>query len=351
MNQKNKDLEIGILRKNQHLEQFLKSEHINENGFKDIILQNNSLPEIDFNEIDLSTAFLNKEIGAPILINAITGGTEEAFKINRDLARIAAKYNIPIAVGSQSLALKSEETHKSYSVVREIIGDGIVISNLGAGRSLEEVIKVMDIVKADAIQLHLNVAQEICMKEGDRNFKGLLKNISEVSHAMGKPVIVKEVGAGISKEVAFKLMNAGIKYIDIGGKGGTNFIEIEDRRNNEIDFSEFYSWGIPTAASLIQCCSIDSDLKVICSGGITKADEIVKSLCVGAKIVGVSGAILKVLMTEGYEECEKFVENLLYKIKVYMLLLGARDITKLRGMTYFLKGELREVSAQFLRKC
>lgn len=351
MNQKNKELQVGILRKNQHLKQFLKSKHVNDNGFKDIILQNNSLPEIDFDEIDLSTTFLGKKIDAPILINAITGGTEEALQINRDLAKIALKYNIPIAVGSQSLALKSEESYKSYSVVRDIVGNGIVISNLGAGRNLEDVIKAMDIIKADAIQLHLNVAQEICMKEGDRNFKGLLKNISEVSHAIEKPVIVKEVGAGISKDVAFKLMNTGIKYIDVSGKGGTNFIEIEDRRNTDKDFSEFYSWGIPTASSLIQCCSIDSDLKIICSGGITKAEEIVKSLCVGAKIVGISGAILKVLMTEGYEECEKFVADLLYKIKVYMLLLGAKDITKLRGTTYFLKGELKEVSGQIFKKC
>lgn len=342
-NNNNNKSKIRQIRKNEHIKYFLQSNYKNNNYFDNIILQNNSLPEINFNEINTTYNFLDKNISFPLMINAITGGTEEAAKINKSLANIARKYNIPIAVGSQSLALKSSEHHNSYKIVRNIIRNEIVISNLSARSSYEDIIKVIDMIDADAVQLHLNVPQEICMKEGDRNFKGILKNIEDIVKKLNKPVIVKEVGFGISKQTANQLINVGVEYIDIGGKGGTNFIEIEDLRNYEHNFYEFYSWGIPTAASLIQCCSINSNLNIICSGGITKAEEIVKSLCIGANIVGISGLLLKELLSNGYESCEKLMDDIIYKTKIIMLLVGAKDINELKNIPYIVKGELKEL--------
>jgi isopentenyl-diphosphate delta-isomerase len=343
MNNNISKFKMRQIRKNEHIKYFLESNHKNNNYFQDIILQNNSLPEIDFNEIDTNCKFLNKNISFPLMINAITGGTEEAAEINESLAKLAKKFNIPIAVGSQSLALKSSEHHNSYKIVKDIIENGIVISNLSAKKSYEDIIKVMDMLKADAVQLHLNVPQEICMKEGDRNFKGILKNIENIVQKISKPVIVKEVGFGISKQAAKQLLNVGVEYIDIGGKGGTNFIEIEDLRNHEHNFSQLYSWGIPTTASLIQCCSINSNLNIICSGGITKSEEIIKSLCIGANIVGISGLILKELLSNGYKSSEKLLQDIIYKTKIIMLLVGAKDIDELRNIPYIVKGELKDL--------
>ena len=151
-----------------------------------------------------------------------------------------------MAVGSQTIALEGDEDAiDSFRIVREIIGDqGVVIGNLSGQASVEEAKRAMDMINADAIQIHLNPAQELVMEEGDREFKGIIDNIEAIVNNIDKPVIVKEIGFGISKDVAEKLYNVGVRYIDISGYGGTNFIEIENLRNQSFDFTELYSWGI-----------------------------------------------------------------------------------------------------------
>lgn len=335
---------INELRKNEHLKCFLFSKACNENGFEDVIIQNNSLPEVNFEEISLETTFLNKKISAPIMINAITGGTASTKGVNEQLAILSKKYNIPMAVGSQSIGLSNKAIIDSYSIVREINKDGIVVSNLGALRSVKDMEEAVNMIDADAIQLHLNAAQEICMKEGDRNFKGISNNIESAIEKIKVPIIMKEVGFGISRNVANKLYELGIRYIDIGGKGGTNFIQIEDMRNNEKDFKEFHSWGIETASSLIQTRSVSEDLTIIASGGITKAEDIIKALCLGADVVGITGILLKEILTKGYESADEVIESLIYKMKVFMLLLGAENISDLKNADYILKGNLKVIA-------
>lgn len=328
------DLAVSQNRKREHIKYFLNSKSNNNNQFDKIILQNNSLPEIDFSQIDTKVNFLGKTLNFPLVINAITGGFDEAIDINKQLGLLAKKYNIAIAVGSQSIAIKNDRCDDSYKIVREVCKNGVVLSNLGANCKLENAQKAVDMLDADGIQLHLNCAQEIFMYEGDRNFKGILKNIENIVHKLGKPVIVKEVGFGISKSVAEKLYNVGVKYIDIGGKGGTNFIEIENLRTNTDKYEEFYDWGISTAQSLCQCVGVNENLNIICSGGITRADEIVKSLCVGAKIVGISGIILKKLLLDGYKEAQKYLSDLVEKTKIMMLLVGAENVDELKNIPY-----------------
>ncbi len=335
--------EIRAKRKDEHIQCFLASNSFSNNGFKDVVIQNNSLPELNFNDISVECTFLDREILFPLMINAVTGGTPYTYEINKNLAILSDKFNLPIAVGSQTIAMQNHEAVESFRIVRDINKSGIVISNLSAQCSYDEAERAINMVNADAIQLHLNVPQEMCMQEGDRSFKGVLKNINLLASRMKVPVIVKETGFGMSYETAKKLENIGISYIDIGGKGGTNFIEIENARNQEQSCELLSNWGIPTALSLLECRRLGKSMNIICSGGITNAEEIVKSLCMGANITAISGAILRTLLNNGYEAAENLLKQILHQTKVLMLLLGAGDIQSLKSVPYLLKGELREL--------
>ncbi|TDT62848.1 type 2 isopentenyl-diphosphate Delta-isomerase [Fonticella tunisiensis] len=335
--------QIRSARKKEHIHHFLHSNFEGDNYFKYIYLEHNSLPEIDFNDIDTKISFLGKKISFPIMINAMTGGFDRAVEINSSLARVAKKLNIPMAVGSQAIAVNDREYESSFRVVREILKDGVVISNINAFAGVDDVQRAIDMIEADGVQIHLNPAQEIVMPEGDRNFKGLLKNIENIVRKIDKPVIIKEIGFGISKDVAKRLLEVGVKYIDIGGSGGTNFIKIESARNEKFDFSELFEWGIPTALSLLECRSLSSDLNIICSGGIRRAEEVVKALCAGADMTGISGPILRELLNGGIEGAEKYLQNIIYKSKVIMLLLGKKNIQELKTVPYKVKGELKEL--------
>lgn len=334
-------IEISEKRKKEHIENFLKGKGRNSALFEDVVLENNSFPELDFSEIETGCIFLNKKIDYPVMINAVTGGFDGAVEINRGLAELANRFNIPMAVGSQSLGLKSGN-HKSYTVVRETMKDKVVLANVSAHSGLDKVSRAVEMIRADAVQLHLNAPQEMCMEEGDRHFRGVLDNIEYVSKGIGVPVIVKEVGFGMSKTSVKKLVDMGIEYVDIGGKGGTNFIEIEDLRNTTMDYSDLYDWGIPTAACLLQCRGLSNEIKIIASGGINSPSDIVKSLTMNSEIAAVCGIVLKPYMERGYNAAEKMMEEMLHKMKVIMMLMGCRKIEELRKVNPLIKGELKE---------
>jgi isopentenyl-diphosphate delta-isomerase len=338
-------IEISERRKKEHIENFLKGKNNNSALFEDIILENNSFPELDFSEILTKSMFLNKKIDYPVMINAVTGGFDGAVEINRGLAELANKFNIPMAVGSQSLGLKNGN-HESYTVVREIMKDKIVISNISAHSTLDKISRAVDMIEADAVQLHLNAPQEMCMVEGDRHFRGILDNIEYVSKRIEIPVIVKEVGFGMTYSTVKKLFDIGIEYVDIGGKGGTNFIEIEDMRNETMDYSELYDWGIPTAASLVQCSELSNKINIIASGGINSASDIVKSLTMNSSLTAVCGLVFRRYMESGYDATEKMMEGLFHKMKVIMMLLGCRKIEELRKLNPLIKGELKDLTVK-----
>jgi len=228
------------IRKREHIENYLKTSYHGDTLLGDVFLEHNALPNLDFDDIDTSIIYLGKQIDYPILINAMTGGSSLTQEINRDLSTLAKEFNIPMAVGSQTIALEEEEAKESFKIVREIIGDGIVISNLSGQATVEQARQALDLVQGDAIQIHLNPAQELVMEEGDRNFRGVIDNIEAIVKNIDKPIIVKEVGFGVSRDVAQKLYNIGVRNLDISGYGGTNFIEIENLRNPAFDFTELY---------------------------------------------------------------------------------------------------------------
>lgn len=331
-------------RKREHVESYLKTEYVGDNLFKDIYIENNSLPGINFEEIDTKVSFLGKTVDFPLMINAMTGGADELSSINEDLARIARDFNIPMAVGSQKIGIEYPECKESFKIARDILGkDGILIGNLSANASLEELIEASSMIDADAMQLHLNVCQEMFMEEGDRNFKDIEKNIEYLSKNYEKPIIIKEVGFGISATVSKKLTKLGINHIDIAGTGGTNFIEIEDMRNFNKDYSDMYHWGIPTAKALIDCKRENPDNFYISSGGVNNADSIIKSFILGANFTAISGEVLRYLMHGGFDEAEKYVEDIIEKSKIIMMLLGVKKIKDLKNVNYTLTGRLKEL--------
>lgn len=332
-------------RKQEHVENYLRTIYKGNTLLEDVFLTHNSLPNLNFDEIETKISFLGKTVNYPIIINAMTGGSDFSQAINRDLSLLAKEFYIPMAVGSQTIALCEEpECIESFKIVRDNIGDkGVVIANLNAQASLNDVIKALDMIKADAIQLHLNPAQEIVMLEGDRDFKGVLDNIEKIVNGIDKPVIVKEVGFGISKEVALKLYNIGVRNIDVSGFGGTNFIEIENIRYNNMDYSDLYSWGIPTALSIIKCRELPEDLKIIASGGIRNSMDMIKALVLGGEMVGISGEILSYLLHGGYDNAKKYLEVTMHKLRILMLLLGKKNIQELRTTEYKIVGDLKDL--------
>lgn len=334
-------MEERRLRKDEHIENYLKSESLTNSLLDDIYIEHNALGNLSLDEIDTSIEFLGKKITMPLMVNAMTGGGEAGCDINEDLSSICESVGIPMAVGSEAIAIDDEESRDAFTLMKD--KELIKIGNLGSERSLEDFVFARDLIKANAMQVHLNIAQELVMPEGDRDFRKLDENIKNLVENFDLPIIVKETGSGISKKVAQKLMTMGVKYIDVAGKGGTNFIEIEDLRDVETDFSEIYDWGIPTAKSIIDVRSVSKNVFIIASGGLRNAMDIVKSIIIGADMAAMSGEVLRYLLHGGYEACEDFLRDLNYKIKIIMCLVGAKNIEELKKVDYKVVGRLKEL--------
>lgn len=338
-------------RKREHIENYLRSSYTGNPLFDDVLLVHNSLPECDFYEVDTSTMFLNKKINFPLMINAMTGGSEFTEDINRDLSLIAKEFNLPMAVGSQTLAMEDKDAIKSYQIVRENMKDGIVLGNLSGRATVDEAKFAVEMIGADGLQIHLNPAQELAMDEGDRTFRGILTNIEKIVASLDVPVIVKEVGFGMSKEVVKRLYDSGVRIVDVSGYGGTNFMEVENLRNPENDLSELYSWGIPTAMSVIGAKSLElDDLQIISSGGVRNSLDIAKSIAIGADMVAISGEILSYLIHGGYEYTMQYLAGLIYKTKIVMTLTGSKNIEELKKTKYFITGRLKDLLCECASK-
>mgnify|MGYP002738793689 CR=1 FL=1 len=331
-------------RKKEHLENYLRTGHEGNPLFSDIYIEHNALPLLSVDAVDPSTEFLGQKIGYPLMINAMTGGGDFALEINRQLADIASNYRIPMAVGSQIIALElGKESETSFRVVREEMGEGLVLANLNANATPQDALRAIDMVQADALQIHLNVAQELVMKEGDRNFSGVLDRMRKIRDAIPVPIIVKETGTGISGAVAKRLVEEGFQFIDVSGTGGTNFIEIENLRTLERDFSELYGWGIPTAKALINVREQAPDACIIGSGGVRSSMDIVKALIIGADITAASGEILSFLVHGGPDYAKQHLDDQFYKLRALMVMLGAKNIQELKNVPYKVTGRLKGI--------
>lgn len=324
-------------RKQDHLKIALKQGSPAHNAFDELYFEHNALPEVDFAEINTKLDLFGKKVSAPIIISSMTGGMKEGRQINETLAYLAEKYSIPMGLGSQRIMLE-DETQQSTFDIRKIAPNIVLLANIGAvqlnyGVTLEDCKRIVDFVQADALCLHLNPLQEAIQPEGDTNFKGLLNKIANVVKHVGVPVIIKEVGAGISFSVAKKLTEIGVQYIDVAGVGGTSWAGIEGERRPGVDLlgALYADWGITTPEAIKQCKKIDG-LTVIAGGGIRSGLDIAKSIALGATFASVGYPFLKAAL-EGKEAACNFMESLLNDLKVAMFATGSGNLQALHEQT------------------
>jgi isopentenyl-diphosphate Delta-isomerase len=332
---------MRISRKMEHVHHALELGQSGQQGLSDIKFVHNCLPETSTDAIALSTRIGDLTLSSPIFINAMTGGASETESINRELAIVAREKGLAMAVGSQMSAIKNPEVASSYRIVRRENPNGIVVANLGSEAHVEQALRAVDMIEANALQIHLNVIQELIMPEGDRSFKGMLKRIEAIVQAVPVPVIIKEVGFGIMRENAQQLASIGVRILDVGGAGGTNFAAIENaRRAVSIDWLN--DWGCPTSTALLEALCVFPKGQVLASGGITNALEVSKALTLGASAVGMAGAFLKVLRLEGMESLMIFTDELHEGLTLIMAALGADSVPELWNRPVVITGETAE---------
>jgi isopentenyl-diphosphate Delta-isomerase len=326
-------------RKKEHLELCLDTDSVTNSsgtGLDRYRFLHNALPELDIAELDLSTTFLGKRIKAPILISSMTGGFDLARKINRNLAAAAQELGLAMGVGSQRVALEEPAVANSFQV-RDVAPDILLLSNLGAvqlnyGYTVDHCRRAVEMIHADALILHLNVLQEAVQPEGNRNFKGLTEKIANICRNLDLPVVAKEVGNGISAEVAVKLKGAGVAAIDVAGKGGTSWYSVEAQRaakEGKPAETTFANWGIPTEEALVAVRQAVPDLEIVASGGIRSGLDIAKSIALGADLAAFGQPLLASAL-ESSDKVIEFLGGIIYEIKVAMLCVGAPDLTALK---------------------
>ena len=308
-------------------------------GFEDIELIHNALPEVDKNEIDLSTSVFGKELDSPLFITAITGGHPSAKEINKQLAIAAEANNIALGVGSQRAACEHPELEDTYTVVRDNAPNCLLVGNIGAPQ-LNLANKAVEILDADILAIHLNPLQESIQPEGDLNAVGYLESISEITDIVDIPVMAKETGCGISGETASQLVDAGVKFIDVEGAGGTSWAAVETYRADDRYFGEmFWDWGIPTAISTAEVVNA-VDVPVISSGGIRSGLEAAKAIALGADSVGMALPFLKKSVSQ--EELNNFINKFNDSLRIAMFLVGANNIEELKQSKLVIRGKTRE---------
>ncbi|MDD5163375.1 MAG: type 2 isopentenyl-diphosphate Delta-isomerase [Candidatus ainarchaeum sp.] len=328
-NRKTEHLKIACSENVQFREKTTGLEKI---GFKGIDLEYKTLPEINKKEISLQAEFLGKKFSAPIIVEAITGGTEEARQINRDIAGACEELGIGMGLGSMRAMIENPALKETY-FVRDIAPKIFLAGNIGAAQLLqypiEKIEKAIEEIKADALAIHLNAAQEALQKEGDTNFKGVLNAIEKISAKLSKPVYVKEVGHGIGFSVAKKLAKTKIKAIDVAGAGGTSWTGIDSLRGNKELGETFWDYGIATAESIVQCRKAFKK-KIIASGGIRTGLDIAKAIALGADMAGIALPVLKAQQEAGKEGVKKYLEKIIEELRIAMFLSGAKSLKELK---------------------
>ncbi|MEM2963543.1 MAG: type 2 isopentenyl-diphosphate Delta-isomerase [Candidatus Anstonellales archaeon] len=280
-------------RKDQHIQICLTEDitYTKSAGFEDIEFLHNALPELNFEKIDTSITFLGKKLSFPFFIDAMTGGSEKTGAINKHLAQVAEEHKIAFALGSIRALIENPHLKETF-YVRKQAPEVPLIANIGAAQLTQipskKIISTVESLEADAIQIHLNPLQEVLQPEGDKNFEGIEEAIRSFCLDSPFPVIAKETGSGISREVAFRLKKCGVTMINVSGAGGTSWAKVEYKRGAVIP--GFGEWGIPTAVSTLACSKI---LPTISSGGIRSGVDIAKALALGAKCASSALPVLR----------------------------------------------------------
>ncbi|MEW5936809.1 MAG: type 2 isopentenyl-diphosphate Delta-isomerase [Candidatus Thermoplasmatota archaeon] len=340
-------------RKEEHIDICLSEDvEAEHNYWAEIHLLHEPLPELNYDDIETSTALLGRRLAAPIIIAAMTGGTEKGARINESLAAAAAELQIGMGVGSQRPALEDPSLAKGFRVVREY-DIPLVMANLGAPQlveqrgkrpiTMDEIGQAMEMIGAHAVAVHLNFLQEIAQPGGDLNAEGCIDAIRDV--ARGFKVIAKETGGGMPREAAARLKSAGIAAIDIGGMGGTSFSAVEHHRAVLRGArllarvgKTFWNWGIPAPAAL---CQAAVGLPIIATGGLRTGLDAAKAIAMGASAAGFARALLKPAM-DGKKAVRTELEAIVAELKTAMFLTASQHIPALHSKRWIATGRTRE---------
>ncbi|MFH1978038.1 MAG: type 2 isopentenyl-diphosphate Delta-isomerase [Candidatus Aenigmatarchaeota archaeon] len=301
------------------------------NGFEKYEFEHVALPEMKLDDIDISTTFLGKKFTAPIYIEGMIGGTDQSKTINLNIAKAAEEKGIGMGVGSQRTAIRHPEVEHTYQV-RDVAPNVFLLGNLG-GAQLEEygidlIKKAVSMIKADGLAIHLNPGQEAAQPEGDTNWERVLVTLKNVCSLVDFPIVVKEVGNGISGKLAKKLEESGVDAIDVAGAGGTNWIKVEYYRGGK-HAENFFEWGIPTAECLRQCREENVKIPLIASGGMRTGVDAAKALALGASLAGFALPMLRPGNISSDAVKEK-IDQIIKELKMTMFLCGARNIEELK---------------------
>ncbi|NHJ04032.1 MAG: type 2 isopentenyl-diphosphate Delta-isomerase [Candidatus Heimdallarchaeota archaeon] len=349
MNEKRKNDHIEICTdKKRNIEMEIST------GFDDIIFVNTSVPDVNFDEINLETEFLGHKFAYPIFITGITGGVEEAKNINQKIAKAVDELGIGMGVGSQRSAIKNKSLIDTFNIVRQEAPNSFIAGNLGAvqlnyGFSSEDIQKAIDMINADAMVLHLNPLQEVVQPEGNTNFKNLLPKIEQICKDIDVPVILKEVGCGIPNFDIEQFIEFGVQAIDIAGAGGTSWSKIEAiRAEKEGKISNakigelFGNWGIPTAANTFEASVYNEEIGIISSGGIRNGLDAAKALSIGAHLVGISLPIIQIVNSGTEKQLIDYLKQFIQELKTAMFLVGAENLDDLKETPLVVMGRTAE---------
>ncbi|HYC23934.1 MAG TPA: type 2 isopentenyl-diphosphate Delta-isomerase [Candidatus Bathyarchaeia archaeon] len=323
-------------RKQSHLDLCLREDveaAVKTNLFEEVELVHDALPDLAYEDLDLRSRWLGKELRLPFVITSMTGGTSEAFAINRDLAIVAEEAGIAFGVGSQRAMQRRPDSEWTFRV-REFAPTTVLLGNIGLAQartmSPAEFAPLRDALGADGLCVHLNVAQELIQPEGDRDFRGGAALFRRLVRELDIPVIAKETGCGISRGVALRLADAGVRNVDVSGAGGTSWVRIEAlREGSSAALGEVYrDWGIPTAASLLQLRGLG--LTTVASGGIRSGLDAAKAIALGAALAGVALPVYQAYRRGGLDGAREFIDLLAVGLRAAMLLTGSRRLADLK---------------------
>lgn len=329
-------------RKDDHLRLALqqRAEAEPRNEFDDLEFVHHALAVADVGDVSLDVSVGPWIWPVPFYVNAMTGGTELTDRINLEIATTARETGLPMACGSVSVGLDDDAAARGFAAIRRENPDGFVMANLGIGRSAGDAARAVELLRADALQVHVNAVQETAMPEGTRDFSGWLASLESIVASSQVPVIVKEVGFGLSRSTLSRLADMGVSLADVSGRGGTDFLRIENDRTASGDFSMLTGFGQSALACLLDAPTDGPQL--LASGGVRNPYDVVKGLAAGAAAIGVAAVFLEVVAAGGAEALVPLVRTWKRQLVALLRLLGASDTTDLPTTDLLVRGRLRE---------
>lgn len=322
-------------RKDDHLQHALAYQSP-YNSFDDMELIHSSLPDFDLADIDISTHFAGQDFEFPFFINAMTGGSEKAADVNRKLAQVAEATGILMVTGSYSAALQNPNDH-SYPT-KEEFPNLLCATNIGVDKPVELGMQTVEEMNPLFLQVHVNVMQELLMREGERHFQSWKSNLAAYAQQIPVPVILKEVGFGMDVKTMKKALNMGIRTVDISGRGGTNFAYIENQRSGKRSYLD--NWGQSTVQALLNAQSLTDELEILASGGVRHPLDMVKCMVLGARAVGLSRTVLDLVERYTVEQVIEIVNEWKDDLRIILCALNCRNLEELRSVDYILHGRL-----------